>query len=56
MKKHILLIEHLTTLIAQNECMLNSRPLTVLSTDPDDLSSLTPGHFLIGSPTNLIAI
>ena len=54
MKKHILLIEHFTTLITQIECMLNSRPLTALSTDPNDLSALTPGHFLIGSPINLI--
>ena len=54
MKKHILLIEHFTTLITQIECMLNSRPLTALSTDPNDLSAITPGHYLIGSPINLI--
>ena len=42
MKKHILLIEHFTTLSTQIECMLNSRPLTALSTDPNDLSALTP--------------
>ena len=35
--------------------MLNSRPLTALSTDPNDLSALTPRHFLIGSPINLIS-
>ena len=34
--------------------MLNSRPLTALPTDPTDLSALTPGNFLIGSPINLI--
>ena len=54
MKKHILLTEHITTLTTQNECMLNSRPLTALSTDPNDLSALTLGQFLIGSPINLI--
>ena len=54
MKKQNLLIEHFSTVITQNESMLNSRPLTALSTDPNDLSALTPGHFLIGSPINLL--
>ncbi|CAG7665670.1 unnamed protein product [Allacma fusca] len=35
------------TIIAQVEACLNSRPMTQLSTDPNDLSALTPGHFLI---------
>ena len=29
-------------------------PLTALSTDPNDLNALTPGHFLNGSPINQI--
>ncbi|XP_075163079.1 uncharacterized protein LOC142235704 [Haematobia irritans] len=29
---------------------LNSRPLSPCSQEPSDLSALTPGHFLIGSP------
>lgn len=40
--------EELATLLAQIESCLNSRPLCPLAEDPDDLSFITPGHFLIG--------
>ncbi|XP_059053804.1 uncharacterized protein LOC131848062 [Achroia grisella] len=43
-----LTFEELSTLFAQIEALLNSRRLTPLSTDPNDLSPFTPGHFLIG--------
>ncbi|XP_025267604.1 uncharacterized protein LOC105248410 [Camponotus floridanus] len=49
-----LTFEEMSTLLAQIEACLNSRPLQALSDDPDDLSALTPGHLLIGAP--LLAI
>ncbi|GFV19621.1 integrase catalytic domain-containing protein [Trichonephila clavipes] len=50
MKSAVLSFEELVTLVTQNEACLNSRPLTPLSNDPQDLQPLTPGHFLIGAP------
>ncbi|XP_061395049.1 uncharacterized protein LOC133330652 [Musca vetustissima] len=41
--------EEFSTILAAIEACLNSRPLTPQSDDIDDLTALTPGHFLIGS-------
>lgn len=40
--------EEMTTLLYQIEACLNSRPLCPVSDDVNDVSYLTPGHFLIG--------
>ncbi|XP_075152046.1 uncharacterized protein LOC142226066 [Haematobia irritans] len=42
--------EEFQTLLSKIEACLNSRPLCATSQNPNDLSALTPGHFLIGSP------
>ena len=38
--------DSLRTLLCETEAVLNSRPLTCMSDDPDDMEPLTPGHLL----------
>ena len=40
--------EVLSTTMCLEEQTLNARPLTTVSDDPEDLTALTPNHFLLG--------
>jgi hypothetical protein len=55
LRRHILNWEELLTMITQIEGFMNTRPLTPMSSDPNDLQVLTPAHFLMtaGDPPNI---
>lgn len=46
--------EEMNTLLIQIESLLNSRPLCPQSSDPNDYTVLTPGHFLTLEPLSCI--
>ena len=43
--------DSLSTFITEIESVLNSRPLTSVTDDPNDYNVLTPNHFLLGRQT-----
>lgn len=50
----VLTFEEMATVLAQNEAVLNARPLYAVSNRPDDFNYLTPAHFLIGRALDVI--
>jgi len=48
MGSQLLTYEEINTFLVQIEAVLNSRPLCSLTEDPEDFTTLTPAHFLIG--------
>ncbi|XP_046434479.1 uncharacterized protein LOC124186654 [Neodiprion fabricii] len=54
MGEHTLTFEELSTVLVEIETCLNSRPLSALSSDLEDLHGLTPFHFLGGSTSALL--
>lgn len=53
-QNQVLTYEELNTILHKIEATLNSRPLSALSSDPNDFAPLTAGHFLtMGPPASI---
>ena len=52
MKDRVLTDFQLATIFCEVEYIVNSRPLTCVSDDPNDYEALTPNHFLLGKSWN----
>jgi hypothetical protein len=50
--KALLTYEQLNSVLIEIEGVLNSRPLTAITNDPNDFSYLSAGHFLTGAALN----
>ncbi|CAH1720604.1 unnamed protein product [Aphis gossypii] len=48
MGEHTFTLKEFNTILCRVEAILNSRPFTPSSTDPNEIDYLSPGHFLIG--------
>jgi len=52
--EQVLTDDALHTLLCSVEAIINNRPLTTVSTDPNDLTPLTPNHLLILRPAKAL--
>ena len=51
LNNQILTDEVLATTMVEVESLINSRPLTEVSSDVDSMEAITPNHFLLGRPS-----
>jgi hypothetical protein len=53
-KEQVLTDESLSTLMCMAEAIVNNRPITTVSSDPNDLDPLTPNHLLLLRPVSIL--